>query len=116
MIVRTSAPIIEESSNASGKRKKRVKGDFGKRATEKFKGGYAKVKESGALPVIENLLGLGKTPETVVTDTTLPTKETEQKDTTPTGMSTTKKVVIGVVILGAIIGGYLLYKKNVSSK
>lgn len=108
MIVKTNAPILEDSSNASGKGKK---GAFGKMATEKFKGGYGRLKEAGALPVIENLLGLGQKPQNVVTDPNLmlpPVVETPP----PTGMSTTTKVVIGVVVVGAIVGAYMYFKKG----
>jgi hypothetical protein len=105
MIVKTNAPILEESSNVSGKKK----GTFGKKATEKFKSGYGKVKEAGGLPVIENLLGLS--PKTPLTDPLIPTT-TVVTTPTPEPMSTTKKVIIGVVVVGAIVGAYMYFKKG----
>jgi hypothetical protein len=111
MLVTTSAPIVEETSNANGKRKK---GQFKTKATNTFKKGYTRVKEAGALPVIENLLGLnqGTTP-TGATDNFLPPPPPPPP--TPT-MSTTTKVVIGVLVLGAIVGGYYYFSKGKGKK
>ena len=107
MIVKTNAPILEDSSNVVGK----GKGTFGKMATEKFKGGYGRLKESGALPVIENLLGLGQKPQNVVTDPNLMLPPVVVTPPPPTGMSTTVKVVIGVVVVGSIIGAFMYFKR-----
>jgi hypothetical protein len=110
MLVTTSAPIVEETSNANGKKKK---GAFKKKASETFKKGYTRVKEAGALPVIENLLGLNQgTPTATGTDFMPP----PPPPPAPTGMSTTTKVVIGVLVVGAIVGGYLYFKKSKGKK
>jgi hypothetical protein len=106
MIVKTNAPILEDSSNVVGK----GKGTFGKMATEKFKGGYGRLKESGALPVIENLLGLGQKPQDFSTNPNF-NPPPPPPPPPPTGMSTTVKVVIGVVVVGSIIGAFMYFKR-----
>jgi hypothetical protein len=106
MLVTTNAPIIEEQSNASGKKKK---GTFGKNVTEKFKSGYGKFKEAGGLPVVENLLKLNT--GTPVDNTGLNTPPPPPPPP-PTGMSTTTKVVIGVLVVGAIAGAYYYFSKG----
>jgi hypothetical protein len=112
MLVTTSAPIVEENSNANGKRQK---GQFKKKATDTFKRGYTRVKEAGALPVIENLLGLNQGATTPTgTGNFLPPTDTPPPP--PTGMSTTTKVVIGVLVLGAIVGGYYYFTKGKGKK
>ena len=116
MIVTTSAPIIEEISSANGKKNK---GQFKKQAGERFRSGYGKLKEAGAFPVIENLLklntgtGMGTgsgTATGMVDENLLPPKVDE--DLPPKKMSTTTKIVIAVLILGAIGGGIYFYKKS----
>jgi hypothetical protein len=111
MLVTTSAPIVEETSNANGKRQK---GQFKQKASDTFKKGYTRVKEAGALPVIENLLGLnqGTTTPTGTGNFTPPTDTPPP----PTTMSTTTKVVIGVLVLGAIVGGYYYFTKGKGKK
>lgn len=106
MLVTTNAPIVEETSSANGK--KRKKGQFGKQATEKFKSGYSRLKEAGGLPVIENLLGLnqGTTPNAMATDFMPPPPPPP-----PTGMSTTTKIVIGVLVAGAVAGAIYYFVK-----
>ena len=111
MLVTTSAPIVEENSNANGKRQK---GQFKQKASDTFKRGYSRVKEAGALPVIENLLGLnqGTTNQTGENFTPPPPPPPPP----PTTMSTTTKVVIGVLVLGAIVGGYYYFTKGKGKK
>lgn len=108
MLVTTSAPIIEETSNAEGDKKT---GKFRKKAGEKFRSGYGKLKEAGALPVIENLLKLN-----TGSGTNLPNENIlpppPPPPTEPTGMSTTSKVFIGVLIVGAIAGAYYYFNKS----
>ena len=113
MLVKTNAPIYEENSNANGKKKPRT-GKFRKKLATGFQKGYAKVKEAGALPVIENLLGLGAVSGTIPTGADLPSGT--PIETPPTGMSTTTKVVIGVLVLGAVIGAVYYFNKNKSVK
>ena len=110
MLVTTSAPIVEENSNANGKRQK---GQFKQKASDTFKRGYSRVKEAGALPVIENLLGLnqGTTNQTGENFTPPPPPPPP-----PPTMSTTTKVVIGVLVLGAIVGGYYYFTKGKGKK
>jgi hypothetical protein len=107
MLVKTSAPIYEENSNANGKRKK---GQFKKKFQTGFQKGYTKIKDAGALPVIESLLGLqiGSGVSTVGTGAEMP--QNTNITPPPTEMSTTKKVVIGALILGAIVGAYFYFK------
>jgi len=107
MIIKTNAPILEDTSNVVGK----GKGTFGKMATEKFKGGYGRLKESGALPVIENLLGLGQKPQDFSTNPNLNLQPVVVTPPPPPTMSTTIKVIIGVVVVGSIVGAYLYFKK-----
>ena len=110
MLVTTSAPIVEENSNANGKRQK---GQFKQKASDTFKRGYSRVKEAGALPVIENLLGLNQgTTNQTGGDFTPPPPPPPP----PTRMSTTTKVVIGVLVLGAIVGGYYYFTKGKGKK
>ena len=110
MLVTTSAPIVEENSNANGKRQK---GQFKQKASDTFKRGYSRVKEAGALPVIENLLGLNQgTTNQTGGDFTPPPPPPPP----PTTMSTTTKVVIGVLVLGAIVGGYYYFTKGKGKK
>ena len=114
MLVTTSAPIVEENSNANGKRNK---GQFKKKATDTFKRGYTRVKEAGALPVIENLLGLNQGATTPTgTGNFLPPPPPPPPPTPETEMSTTTKVVIGVLVLGAIVGGYYYCTKGKGKK
>jgi hypothetical protein len=111
MLVTTSAPIVEENSNANGKRQK---GQFKQKATDTFKKGYTRVKEAGALPVIENLLGLGQGTTTQTGGNFTPPPPPPPPP--PTTMSTTTKVVIGVLVLGAIVGGYYYFTKGKGKK
>jgi hypothetical protein len=103
MNVITNAPIIEESSSLNGKKARKSTGKLG----ANLKTGYGKLVDAGAFPVIGNLLGLNPTPVTPI-DTT----EVTPIDTTPPPMSTTKKVVIGVVVVGVIVGIIYLVKKS----
>jgi hypothetical protein len=114
MLVTTSRPIYEENSNANGKKKPRT-GKFRKKLATGFQKGYAKVKEAGALPVIENLLGLGMGSGTTPTGADLPSS-TPIDTPPPTTMSTTTKVVIGVLVLGAVVGAVYYFNKNKSVK
>lgn len=110
MLVTTSAPIIEETSNLEGNKRT---GKFRKKAGEKFRSGYGKLKEAGALPVIENLLKLNTATGsgTIPNENLLPPTQ-QPLDTPPPPMSTTKKVVIAVLILGAIGGAYYYFTKS----
>jgi hypothetical protein len=110
MLVTTSAPIVEENSNANGKRQK---GQFKQKASDTFKRGYSRVKEAGALPVIENLLGLGQGTTTQTGGNFTPPPPPPPP---PPTMSTTTKVVIGVLVLGAIVGGYYYFTKGKGKK
>lgn len=115
MLVTTSRPIYEENSNANGKKKPRT-GKFRKKLATGFQKGYAKVKEAGALPVIENLLGLGMGSGNMPTGADLPSGTPIDTPPPPTTMSTTTKVVIGVLVLGAVIGAVYYFNKNKSVK
>lgn len=97
-------------SNAGGKRTKRKRtGELGKNIREKTQKGYTRLKEAGGIPVIENLLGLTPS-QTVVESTNLDIQP--QPETKPP-MSTTKKVLIGVGIAGAIgLIWYFGFRKN----
>ena len=112
MLVTTSAPIIEETSSANGKKKS---GTFKRKAGDTFRRGYSQLKEAGGLPVIENLLklntGTGMGTGTIPNENLLPPVE-QPLDTTKPPMSTTKKVVIAVLILGAIGGAYYYFNKS----
>ena len=113
MLVTTSRPIYEENSNANGKKKPRT-GKFRKKLATGFQKGYSKVKEAGAFPVIENLLGLGSGTTQMGADLPNATEiPTPQQTTT---MSTTTKVVIGVLVLGAVVGAVYYFNKNKSVK
>lgn len=110
MLVTTNAPIIEETSSANGRRSKRRKGDFGTKAKTTAERGYTRLKEAGALPVIENLLGLNKgNTITVASEQFMPPPPPPPPTKEP--MSTTKKVIIGVLIVGAIAGAYYYFTK-----
>jgi len=113
MLVTTNAPIYEENSNVSGKKKQRT-GKFRKKVATGFQKGYAKVKEAGALPVIENLLGLNTGSGTTEMGANLPTQTEEV--IAPKTMSTTTKVVIGVLVLGAVVGAYFYFNKTAKGK
>jgi hypothetical protein len=106
MLVTTSAPIVEENSNANGKRQKSGRG---KRASEIFKQGYSRVREAGALPVIENLLGLSPSGQNQGGQNFTPPPPPPPPP--PTGMSNTTKIVVGVVVLGAVIGAVYYFTK-----
>ena len=120
MNVITSRPIIDGDSamidsfsNAGGKtdRKKRRK-EVGKKIKEGGNKAYVRLKEAGALPVIENLLGLQPTQTTteVIDGNVLPPTENPP-------MSTTKKVLIGVGIVGAIgLIWYFGFRKDAPKK
>lgn len=118
MNVITSRPIIDgetsrvdEFSNARGKRTKRQRtGNLGKKVKEGGNRAYVRLKEAGALPVIENLLGLAPTQvQNQITDENFTPSPTEKAP-----MSTTTKVLIGVGIAGTIglIWYFGFYKKN----
>ena len=108
MLVTTNAPIVEETSSANGNRR-RTRGQFGKRATEKFRKGYGRIKEAGALPVIENLLGLNQGTSTPNTTDLMPPPPPPPPPTKK--MSTTTKIVIGVLVAGAIAGAIYYFTK-----
>ena len=103
MNIITNAPIIEETSSLNGKKARKSTGKLG----ANLKSGYAKLAESGAFPVIGNLLGLNKTPETPI-ETTVVTPQMS----TPPPHTFTKKVVIGVVVVGVIATIIYLVKKS----
>lgn len=121
MNVITSRPIIDGDtamidsfSNAGGKKpKKKRTGEFGKKIKEGGNKAYVRLKEAGALPVIENLLGLQPTqPTTEVTDGNVLPPTTEKEP-----MSTTNKVLIGVGIVGAIgLIWYFGFRKDAPKK
>lgn len=113
MLIKTTNPIYEEQSSAEGKKKKKT-GKFRKKLASGFQKGYTKVKEAGALPVIENLLGLNTGSGTTATDG-FPTP-TPTETPAPTGMSTTTKVVIGVLVLGAVVGAVYYFNKSAKGK
>lgn len=102
--------LNDDYSNAGGKKpKKKRTGEFGKNVREKTQKGYIRLKEAGGIPVIENLLGLTPS-QTVVESTNLDIQP--PSDTKPP-MSTTKKVLIGVGIAGAIgLIWYFGFRKN----
>jgi hypothetical protein len=104
--------LNDDYSNAGGKKpKKKRTGEFGKNVREKTQKGYIRLKEAGGIPVIENLLGLTPS-QTVVESTNLDIQP--PSDTKPP-MSTTKKVLIGVGIAGAIgLIWYFGFRKNAS--
>ena len=114
MLVTTSAPIYEENSNADGKKKPRT-GKFRKKIAKGFQKGYTKVKEAGAFPVIENLLGLNMGSGNTPTGADLPSATAIETPQT-TGMSKTTKIVIGVIVVGAIVGAFYYFNKNKSVK
>lgn len=117
MLVMTSAPIIEETSSANGKRKQNAK-----KVGNSFKRGYSRLKEAGGVPVIENLLGIGTLPDPnsapVVgaglpdQNPIIPTDETPKKE----GLSKTTKIVLWSVAGLAVVGlGIYLYKRSKSN-
>lgn len=108
MLISTNAPIIEEQSNAIGKRKK---GTFGKRAGEKIRSGIGKFTQAGGLGVIENLLNPQGSQGTNMPENNF-TPPPPLPEPTKTGMSTTTKVVIGVLVVGAIAGAYYYFNKG----
>ena len=101
MKVITDAPIFEEQSNAKGKNWTNFK-TWGKDK-------YGKIKDAGAFPVIENLLGLGKkpNPEPVVNYKPDPIIEQEKPK-----MKLATKIIIGVVGVGIIVGVIYLIRRN----
>ena len=108
MFITTNAPIIEEQSNVVGKKK------AFKKAGQKIKSGFGKFTQAGGLGVIENLLNpqgtsLSNTSETNFTPPPPPPEPIK------TGMSTTTKVIIGVVVIGAIAGAMYYFKKGKKS-
>ena len=108
MFITTNAPIIEEQSNAVGKKK------AFKKAGEKIKGGFTKFTQAGGLGVIENLLNpQGNMGANMGTTNVLPPPPPEP---VKTGMSTTTKVIIGVLVVGAIAGAIYYSKKNKGAK
>lgn len=102
--------LNDDYSNAGGKKpKKKRTGEFGKNVREKTQKGYIRLKEAGGIPVIENLLGLTPS-QTVVESTNL---DIQPPSETKAPMSTTKKVLIGVGIAGAIgLIWYFGFRKN----
>jgi hypothetical protein len=108
MFITTNAPIIEEQSNAVGKKK------AFKKAGEKIKGGFTKFTQAGGLGVIENLLNpQGNMGANMGTTNVLPPPPPEP---VKTGMSTTTKVIIGVLVIGAIAGAIYYSKKGKGAK
>ena len=103
MKVITDAPIFEEQSNAKGKNWT----NFQNWTKDK----YGKIKDAGAFPVIENLLGLGKKPkpkpEVNVNDN--PNLIIEQEKPK---MKLATKIIIGVVGVGIIVGVIYLIRRN----
>jgi len=121
MNVITSRPIIDGDttmidnfSNAGGKAdKKKRRKEVGKKIKEGGNKAYVRLKEAGAIPVIENLLGLQPSNP----PTTEPTDGNILPPTEPTPMSTTKKVLIGVGIAGAIgLIWYFGFRKDAPKK
>jgi hypothetical protein len=110
MLISTNAPIIEEQSNAIGKRKK---GTFGKRASEKIRSGIGKFTQAGGLGVIENLINPQGSQGNSTGETNF-TPPPPPPTTAPTGMTTTTKVIIGVLVVGAIAGAYFYFNKSKS--
>ena len=122
MNVITNRPIIDGEnsqndyySNAGGKTpKKKRTGEFGKNLKEKTQKGYVRLKEAGGIPVIEKLLGLA--PSETVIETPSGTDITMTNDG-KAPMTTTKKVLIGVGIAGAIgLIWYFGFHKNAPKK
>ena len=107
MFITTNAPIIEEQSNAVGKKK------AFKKAGEKIKGGFTKFTQAGGLGVIENLLNPQGSQGTNMGENQQQQQQQQQQvqELPPKGMSTTTKVIIGVLVVGAI-GGAIYYSKK----
>ena len=89
---------FDDYSYAKGKRKKVRSGKF----AEKLKGGYSRVKESGGLGFLENILGLNQQSQNQGTtqDNQLPDANLNIKVKEP--MSNTTKILIGVGVAGAV--------------
>ena len=126
MNVITNRPILdgEEATNegysyARGQRTRRTKsartGEFQKKAKEFGQRGYTRLKEAGAFPVIENLLGL--TPSQTVIETPKGNEIIMTDDGKPQKSTTTRKVLIVVGIAGAIgLIWYFGFRKNAPKK
>jgi hypothetical protein len=104
MKVITDAPIFEEQSNAKGKNWTNFK-NWGKDK-------YGKIKEAGAFPVIENLLGLGKKPKPKPDVDINPKPDFILEDDPKPKMKLATKIIIGVVAVGVIVGVIYLIKRN----
>ena len=104
MKVITDAPIFEEQSNAKGKNWT----NFQNWSKDK----YGKIKDAGAFPVIENLLGLGKkpTPEPPVFNNPPPILDSNENKKPKMKLAT--KIIIGVVGVGIIVGVIYLIRRN----
>ena len=111
MLVTTNAPIYEEKSSANGK-KKSPKGTFRKKLKTGFQKGYTRLNEAGAFPVIGNLLGLTTSNSGNPPIESVPISAQPEIPQPPKKMTTTTKVLVGVVVLGAIVGAYFYFKKS----
>ena len=101
MKVITDAPIFEEQSNAKGKNWT----NFQNWTKDK----YGKIKDAGAFPVIENLLGLGKKPKPEADVNYKPDLVIEQEKPK---MKLATKIIIGVVAVGVVVGVIYLIRRN----
>ena len=102
MKVITDAPIFEEQSNAKGKNWT----NFQKWSKDK----YGKIKDAGAFPVIENLLGLGKKPKPDVDVNPKPDFILQEEPKPKMKLAT--KIIIGVVAVGVVVGVIYLIRRN----
>lgn len=89
---------FDDYSDARGKTKKRGSGKF----KEKLQGGYQKVKDSGGLSFLENILGLNQNPQNQNTlqGGNFPDPNVNLNVRQP--MSNTTKILIGVGVAGVL--------------
>ena len=113
MLIRTTRPVIEQEpqSNIGGSRqvKKVLKKGSGKKGFgEKLKGGFGKFRDAGGVDLITNLISNKNSPS----QSAIPEPVAPPMPPVKEPMKTSTKVIIGVLIVSAIIGGFVLYKKS----